>query len=363
MPYIDLKAYCRLPFHRLKIASDGRVMMCGYQNQEGIGNILTQSFEEIWLGKTARDIREEVLRSRLHPICQTSNCPFATTASRKPYGLPFTRYPIELELDLPMQHCGVGGEVPDAANPACLMCERNLAFQRHEDKLQEICSRMKSSLQHFENLIIVGIAEPFWKNKIYDILDWLEFGNHPHIKLSTITNGQQTVSGLLRYPKTCVTFSFDAATPATYQLLRRGDYQVATSNFLEYSQQIGNNQLIRIHNNINLFNLQEVDGMLDLAAQGKVSEVEFNPTAGLGQLGVTESNAYLFYVAQKRITRKAETMKLKVSFLRNLYLHYEIDKARSIVEVDNIEGVAQYLKVPVETIKKLVAKYHYPCLI
>lgn len=360
MSYIELKAYCRLPFHRMKISSDGKVMMCGYQHQVGLGNILTQSFEDIWLGKTARDIREEVLRQRLHPLCQTSNCPFATSP-KKPIDIPFKRYPIELELELPMQHCGVGGENPDEANPACLMCERNLAFRREEDKLEEVCQRIKSFLPHIENLIIVGIAEPFWKSKIYDILKWVELPSH--VVVSTITNGLQDVSGMLQYPKTCITFSVDASTPETYRLLRKSDYQVLVNNLMDYSSKRKEGQRLRLHNNINLFNLREVEGMMALAAAAKVDEVEFNPTEGLGQMGITAENAYLFYVAQMKIIRKAQALGVKIGFLRNLYLNYDVNKANSTVAVTDMEGLAKYLKVPVSKIKEIVAKYHYPCLI
>ncbi len=346
--YNDLKVFCRLPFHRIKISSDGMVNMCSYQAQWGIGNIIEQSFEEIWLGKTARDIREEVLRNRLHSNCSTQNCPFLTSV-RKPIDIDFNKFPIELEIDLPMQHC----------NTTCIMCERNLNYKEQDDKLQQICEKIKPYVMYLKDIMIVGIAEPFWKGKIFEILNWLEFDSFKEtIKVVTITNGScPEVLDFLKFKKSCITFSLDSSTEETHKIIRKTNFNDVVSNLMAYASKRTSSQRLRIYNNINLFNLREVESMVEMAHQAKVDELDFNATAGLHQLGVNEDNAYLFFQAQNKIIRRAKELGVNVSFSRNLYLDYDVDKNNNRVVIDS-ESMSKYLKIPKELIDNINLRYN-----
>ena len=67
------ESVCKMPFRRLAIFADGRVAPCCslYSNNLIVGNIKTQSLEEIWNGKEINKLREELSEGRPRSICET----------------------------------------------------------------------------------------------------------------------------------------------------------------------------------------------------------------------------------------------------------------------------------------------------
>lgn len=217
--------------------------MCCFQHRKCLGNILDQSFEELWFGPVAQAIREETLGDRFHPTCQTQSCPYRHLKVLPKQEATFFHYPIEFEIDLPSQHCNIGGEDPNDKHPACLMCERHLYYVKQDDRLKEVCERIKPYTQYVRSIHIQGIAEAFWKDRIFDILDWLGVEQYKEqITITTTTNGtilpKARRERWLKYPKSIVTFSIDAATPETFRLIRRVDmFDKIMENLTAYAQE------------------------------------------------------------------------------------------------------------------------------
>lgn len=325
MSYIEFKTYCRYPFHRMKVAYDGLVSMCSSQERNSLGNILEQSFEEIWLGKTARDVREEVLRNRIHPNCLTKSCPYVLSL-RKPDDLEFKKFPIELELDLPKIDSG---------------------------NLETICDKLSPYIKHFKYIIISNGIEPFKDGKIYDVLRWLKYTND--INLATLTNGNISVLNFLKYTNTSLTFSLLSTHPEIYKSLTGYNLDNTLNNIKEYAFQRAKEQKLRIYNAVNLFNLKEVEQMVELAHSLKVDELEFNSSFGMRDLGVNSNNAYLFKQGQSLILHRAKELGVNVTFAKNLYLDYDVNK-RVKVEVKETD-------YPNELVKGVNARYNRKWLI
>ena len=71
---MDLEAFCAYPFQRARVTCEGNVAMCCFmrpdplksESEAYIGNVLNNSFDEIWFGEVAESIRKDTLAGKLH---------------------------------------------------------------------------------------------------------------------------------------------------------------------------------------------------------------------------------------------------------------------------------------------------------
>lgn len=334
---MEVSAFCAYPFNRLRVTSEGNCAMCCFQRVDPlaaesdayIGNVLEKPFDDIWFGDEAEAIRSDTLEGKLHKKCQTPGCPF--TQMKKPYPLEkvvYNEYPTFLEIDLPNTHCNIGLEDPGPAHPACIMCERSAPFFKPEkDHLKEVLARIKHVIPNLHQIHIQGIAEPFYKNLMFEMLDILDFDKYKHqITISTTTNGTLFHKNireqyLTRVPRSITNFSIDAATPETFKKIRILPlFDKILENLYAFSKErVRARQFLRIHNNINIHNVHEVVGMVRIAHKANVEYIEFNPTDGFNtSILVNEENCGVFKKAQQDII--AECLKLNVpyNFIRPL---------------------------------------------
>lgn len=324
-----MEAFCNFPFQRMKVDPEGDVTMCCFHERKCLGNILDLGFEGVWNGELAKRIREVTLKNKLHSTCANSTCPYISKQKhlskiKKPfedYG-----YPIQLEIDLPTQHCNIGGENPSTDQPACLMCERFWNFKRQEDRLDEVCALIKPQISRFIWVHIQGVAEPFWKDRIFELIDKLGIWEHrENIQVTTTTNGtiltDARIERWYELPFNVTTFSIDAASPGTYKLLRRVDlYDRVIENLKKCCAKRGPRQSVHIHNNINILNIKDVVGMVEVAAEAGVNSLDFNPTYAVPGICVNESNLHLFRKAETRIIEASKRLGVTVTFTRKMTL-------------------------------------------
>lgn len=328
---MESQAFCPYPFNRVRVTSEGKVAMCCYQRADPalpnddpyIGDLTKNSFDEIWFGDIAEDIRKETIAGNLHKKCQCPGCPFLSM--NKPYpkqNFIYNEYPTFLEIDLPNTHCNVGLTNPNESHPACIMCERAAPwFKPEENKLKEVLNKISPLMPNLQQIHIQGLAEPFWKGLIFEVLDDLNFDDYKYKCIVSVnTNGtifnQKCRSEYLnRCPNSITTFSIDAATPETYKKIRILPlFDKVLENFYAFSKEIvRSRQFLRVNNNINLINIDEAVSMVKIAANANVNCLEFNPTDGFNrEILVNESNCGKFYKTEEEI--KAECNRLKVPF-------------------------------------------------
>jgi MoaA/NifB/PqqE/SkfB family radical SAM enzyme len=217
-----------------------------------IGNVLKNTFDEVWFSPAAEEVRKETLEGRLHKKCQCPGCPIV--AMKAPYpkmDIVYNEYPTFLEIDLPNTHCNVGGLRPDPVlSPACIMCERSAPhFRPEKNHLFEVMERIKHIVPNLQGLHIQGIAEPFYVTRedgylLFDVLDILEFDKYANqITLSLTTNGtlfKKSVRQeyLRRAPNSITNFSIDAATPETFKAIRIFDcFEKVLENLYAFSSE------------------------------------------------------------------------------------------------------------------------------
>jgi MoaA/NifB/PqqE/SkfB family radical SAM enzyme len=330
------EVFCAFPFNRIKIDPEGDATMCCFHERKCLGNVLDAGLEAVWNSAIANEIRESTLRNELHSTCCDSICPFIHVKNdlvnrrihkvRVPLNPPMP-FPRNIELDLPTQWCNIGGLKPTSKNPACIMCERHVNFVPQKDRIKEICLMLRKYT--FDTVHIQGVAEPFWKDRIFEMLDDMNLWDKPDTTVTTTTNGtiltKERIHRFLQLPKCGITFSIDASTPKTYKRIRRLDayYSVIKALKLYNSMRNPETQNLYIHNNINLINVDEVIGMVATASEVNVNHLEFNPTYATPGICVTKSNVHLFKKAEMQILETAKELGVTVNFLRKMTLDIE----------------------------------------
>ena len=169
---------------------------------------------------------------------------------------------IQLEIELPNTHCNIGGPDPTTGQRACLVCPRNLdKFQPDTDRVKEVCGAVKAQLDQVAVLRIGGDAEPFWRNRVFEVLQELEIESSTSIKVyvttnSTLLNEESTAKWFESVGSCEVSFSLDAANPKTYFQLRRiPEFERAVQNMDHYCRTRNPDQHVAVlRNNINLIN-------------------------------------------------------------------------------------------------------------
>jgi hypothetical protein len=319
-----------MPFERIRISCEGGAYFCCFQREQSLGNLTHSSLEEIWFGELAEEVRKETLAGSLHQFCLVNSCP-AHFQRRDPAAPRKTTYPAVLEIDLPDDHCNIGGRNPGEKSRACIMCDRDDPMYKlnRSTAIYDVLPRLRPLLPHLKAVHIQGLAEAFWEDAIFRVLDLLEFDAfREKIQVCTFTNGillnrARRKRFLERCPKSMVSFSLDAGSPETYIKIRRQKaYPLIVSNLVEYARERKNypNAGLRIHNNINVLNLDEVVTMVRVAAEAEVDQISFCATVGSAtrEIQVSPENAHLFREAQERITAEAKKLGVKAVFLRPL---------------------------------------------
>ncbi len=331
-------AFCSLPFRQIKVLANGDVNMCCYQSGS-LGNLLTQNFQEIWSSKLADEIRRATLVSQLHPVCQGwGGCPYLVNPKLPKIISSQHAYPTLLEFDLPNTHCNIGGMSP-TPDTACFMCPRSARdFYPNPDLSYEIADRLKFLMPYLTEIRIQGLAEPFWRNQVFEILERLEFQKYNETcTFSTYTNGsvfnyERRQRFIELCPNARLFFSLDAATPETYRRIRRLNlFERVLENIRNFVQERKPTQGVEIANNLNLLNLDEVVQMVELADDLNVDAVQFNPTHDGGttredfrELRVGPHNFERFAQAQQLISSRAAELHVQVIFVRPLDLNFSL---------------------------------------
>lgn len=342
--FID--GFCAYPFVRVRVTCEGNVAFCCFQRPPDpsygvthnkdftlksayLGNVFEQNFDDIWFGELADEVREQTTAGDLHPLCQVPGCPFFS--AKKPYHMEqitYGEYPSFLEIDLPNTHCNVGLENPGPEHPACIMCERaNPLFKPEVDRMMDVLPRIAHIIPHLHQVHVQGIAEPFWKDLIFRMMDVLETDKYnDKLTISTTTNGillnkKRREEWLSRAPHSITNFSIDAATAETYRKIRILDvFDKVLEHLYDFSaERIRKYQFLRIHNNINTINVHECVQMVHIAAKANVEYIEFNPTDGFNTpILVNEENCGQFRKVHDDIIDECKKLGVPYNFLRPL---------------------------------------------
>jgi len=335
------KTFCDLPFNKIKLWPDGNITNCCNQEKNSIGNIFEKSFEKIWFEGVINEIREHTKNKKLHKICKKFNCPFKYTL-RELKDFNFELYPTHLEIDIPDSQCNIGGEDPLKTGGACLMCKRNSKFyQKEEDRLYEALEKIKYLIKYLTFIHIQGIAEPFWKDHIYNILEVLNYKYYKNkITISSLTNGillneKNNKKILNMCPMIIMGISIDAASNETFRKIRKVDaFDLIKNNIKNFiKNKNSTDQKIWITNNINILNVHETVAMIEMAADLGVDWVEIAPTQIANEfckeIMVNQNNFQIFKEAELNAQQKAQDLGIPLRIFGTLTGKFDLQRTAS----------------------------------
>lgn len=328
-------AFCSLPGTKAILNGDGNLSHCCYQLEQ-LGSILgDKSVLDLWNSPKAKAIRRETAKGNLHPVCKSWNsCPFQVI---KKTVHPFAayedfEYPTHLEICLPNFHCNIGGENPSPENPACIMCRRNFDYKKQPAITEILCEKAKPLMPYLRVLYVLGIAEPFWRDAVFNVFSKIGFSDHKHhIQFSTNTNVICLTEKVIErffdeVAYSDISFSIDAGTPETFQKIRRLDsYHIVLRNLKYYmihrdrNGGRGKHQTV-IYNNINMLNVAEMSKMVETAADLRVDKMIMLPThdqcgsVALGEILLNQTNIDVFKSNAEAAKKRAEQLGVNLHY-------------------------------------------------
>jgi hypothetical protein len=229
--------HCNLPFTNFDTMPSGEVFVCcGDWLPVPIGNIHTQTAEEIWNSPVANEIRASILDGSFR-YCSRRSCmaivnrtlPAALTSPPAP--APPSR--VVLSHD-------------NSCNLSCPSCRTGLilAKKQEEDKLNSLLETVfVPLLRGAKTVRISGSGDPFASRHYRKLLVRLNRRDFPHLRVDLHTNAQLfdqrawdelELTGKIEN----VEISIDAATAKTYHVVRRGgDFERLLEN-LEFIREL-----------------------------------------------------------------------------------------------------------------------------
>jgi len=203
----------------------------------------------------------------------------------------------------------------------------------------EIVKRVKHIAPYLREINVLGISEPFWKGKIFDVLEEFDLENNKYISVWSTSNGSvfdaDSRSRFAEIAKSSVLdFSIDAASPETFTKIRRQkSFHKVCENIKAWcDERPSASHVVNIHNNINLLNLHEVPEMVRLSKELGIDILKLLPTHECGTqdlkgIAVNAENAQAFHNAEVEAIRVGKEIGQRVSISRPLSLGYKVIKA------------------------------------
>jgi len=189
-----------------------------------IGNIYQNSLQDIWLGETARTVRQSVTDSKF-TYCSW-NCSQLYNLPKKSNVTPnVQQFPVELKIDL-----------DKSCNLSCPSCREHVIIDKSSMRIQkqvEIYQEIKQWA--VDNPTFLFDISPCTSGEIFASHSGLKFLEslvdfpHKNLRLNITTNGtllnknKNLVLALKNTIKN-ISVSIDAATPETYDVVRGGNW-------------------------------------------------------------------------------------------------------------------------------------------
>jgi hypothetical protein len=330
------QSFCSLPYSKIILNSWGDVSMCCHQLTQ-LGRLDEKTnIMDLWNGPIAKNIRKQTTNGNLHPVCRSGkSCPFIHKSTENTFSFPVYngfKYPSYLEICLPDKHCNIGGEKPSEKNPACIMCKRNFRKPVQNDITDFLCEKAKPLFPYLKGFCVMGIAEPFWKNAVFEMFKKVEFQKYrDKIVFETNTNGtclneKECNRFFDEVSHSNISWSLDAATPKTHIMIRRLDALDLVVKNLKRWMSIRNkyggkkHHKVSIYNNINLLNVYEMTEMVEMAVDIGVDSMTMLPTyeqsgiVRLGELLLCEKNVHIFKEQSEKAMARAQELGLNLNY-------------------------------------------------
>lgn len=223
----DLKIenrYCYHPFNTVTIDSQGECYMCVCQAwlPISVGNILDfNSLTEIAHSPRAREIQASILDGT-YKYCDHNTCHLIKSNNLEGH---ITHRPDTINW--------IVFAIDESCNLTCPSCRTGMIFHnKGEDfdrrmRISDHIVKLIENHHHFLRFTLSGDGDPFASHVYRNILENLKLGSNDPVEIEIVTNGILVKSHWDRMPGVHnhvmrFKISFDAGTPETYAVTRRG---------------------------------------------------------------------------------------------------------------------------------------------
>jgi MoaA/NifB/PqqE/SkfB family radical SAM enzyme len=285
-----MKLFCKLPFTRISIDDDGFVWpaCCPDWVAFPLGNVFTQSWEEIWHGDAATVFRDSMYDGSLR-FCEKNWCPHVADAEagiRNETVVPYQKAPTFKKIVAPV-HVNLNYDL--SCNLRCPTCRHELIHYRGSklDKVERLQHFVESNiLPHVHSVALTGVGDPFMSKVFRRFLFDFDKNKFPKLKqMHFHTNGllfdEKTFNKMkgVHHLRLSTDISIDAATKDTYQKVRPpGDWDTLQTN-LQFIKGLPQMQEIGVSMVVQQDNYHEMEPFVELgrslSSKGRFTFVEF----------------------------------------------------------------------------------------
>ena len=280
--------FCRLPFTEVSVSEDGSVYpnCCPDWVEMPLGNLFKQSWDEVWNGKAAQQLRQSMLDGDLR-FCDQHWCPHIQSARHghdDPHvapredlsALPLPPEAQRAEVVLAAGPTNVSMNYDSSCNLACPTCRTEVRQVRGAaaDKMAELHRVVEDELLVGAHTVsMTGTGDPFASKFLREFLTTFSEQTHPGIeRVYLYTNAimwtpamWQRLPGLHEIDL-AADISIDAATASTYEVVRRPARWDQLQANLDFIVGIPNLRELGVNMTISRLNFDEVRAFYDMAA-------------------------------------------------------------------------------------------------
>jgi len=298
-PRHDLRGrFCPNPFKQLDVYEDGKAYLCcSNWLPTSIGNLNESDIDAVWNSAEAQRIRASILDGSFrycdHKVCphiQNDSLPtLRQAAADEPFGPVIAAGQTRLE-QLPTFINLCNDASCNLWCPSCRTQRINYTDGPELDQRRHLQDRVVQALfaeptdRHFR-VNVTGSGDPFASTVFREFLYGLEGDDFPNLKISLQTNGVlltprtwQRLAGI-RDNISDILVSFDAATPETYAITRRGGHWptlLANVRRLGALRASGELRFLRLDFVVQQANYREMPEFADLARELGADQAGFS---------------------------------------------------------------------------------------
>ena len=235
------KIICGAPFQSLEIHEDGTYVCCSnWCNFYKVGDIKTQTYEEIWNSEEIKKFRKKMLDGNSNTICNNQICPFYYSMNISDYNV---NQEIQNEIIMKTSPQIVKFAYDCECNINCNFC-RDRIIRNDEKKNKEFDKLIKNKflpvLKDTKRVLINGTGEPFASKHSKKLIGEIT-KKYKNIKFDFFTNGTLCSERMLKSLKLTdkiyrIRLSLNAATRETYNTVCPGNGKLfdVTLNNIKY---------------------------------------------------------------------------------------------------------------------------------
>ncbi|MDB5686227.1 MAG: hypothetical protein JWR77_816 [Rhizorhabdus sp.] len=293
--------FCEFPFNRFDTLIDGTVApCCSIWTQKRLGRLDSQSFQEIWNGRDAQEMRESILDGSFR-YCDKQRCIHITQnllPNREDVTDPDLRAIIDAgktKIDIQPRNLALAHDT--TCNLACPSCRNGMLTATDEQEvrfdtiLHQVFHPLLQSGRDI-NLFLSGQGDPWSSQHYRSILRYAADHDLPLETLVINTNALlmgpkrwSEYAGLEKY-RPSVRVSVDACTPWVYEEVRRpGKFDRLYENlrFISEKYRAGIFSFFNINATVQLDNYHEIPALIDFAEQLHCVDVLFYMIQNTGE--------------------------------------------------------------------------------